>query len=107
MVEGMAAGGHSDAGTHLPHWLAEAGFGEINPGDRRAWWQGAELEHQANYAADVMESALGAMVELPGAPGKQQLRRGLADLRALADQPGAGLGWTIHKSRGTVLPLRF
>ena len=99
MVEGMAAAGRSDAGTHLPRWLAEAGFEDIDPGERAVWWQAAELERQANYAADVMESALGAMVELPGAPGEQRLRGGLADLRALADRPGGGLGWTIHKSR--------
>jgi ubiquinone/menaquinone biosynthesis C-methylase UbiE len=101
MVQGMAAGGHSDAGTHLPRWLEEAGFEEVDPGERRVWWQGAELARQANYAANVMESALTAMAELPGAPSERQLRRGLADLRELADQAGAGLGWTIHKSRGT------
>jgi ubiquinone/menaquinone biosynthesis C-methylase UbiE len=98
MVQGMAARGRSDAGTHLPRWLTEAGFGEVDPGERRVWWQGAELARQANYAADVMESALAAMVELPGAPSETQLRRGLADLRRLVDQPGSGLGWTIHKS---------
>jgi ubiquinone/menaquinone biosynthesis C-methylase UbiE len=101
MVQGMAARGRSDAGTHLPRWLSEAGFGEVDPGERRVWWEGAELERQANYAADVMESALGAMVELPGAPGEQQLRRGLAELRGLVDQPDSGLGWTIHKSHAT------
>jgi ubiquinone/menaquinone biosynthesis C-methylase UbiE len=99
MVQGMDAGGHSDAGTHLPGWLAEAGFGDVEPGERRVWWQGAELERQANYAADVMESALPAMAELPGAPSEDQLRSGLAALRGLAAHPGAGLGWTIHKSR--------
>jgi ubiquinone/menaquinone biosynthesis C-methylase UbiE len=99
MVQGMAARGRSDAGTHLPRWLAEAGFDEVDPGERRVWWQGAELARQANYAADVMQSALAAMVELPGAPSEPQLRRGLTDLRALVDRPGAGLGWTIHKSR--------
>jgi ubiquinone/menaquinone biosynthesis C-methylase UbiE len=99
MVQGMAAAGRSDAGTHLARWLADAGFDDVDPGERRPWWQGAELAHQASYAADVMESALGAMVELPGAPGEQQLRRGLADLRALADRPSAGLGWNIHKSQ--------
>jgi hypothetical protein len=48
-----------------------------------------------------MESALAAMVELPGAPGETQLRRGLADLRGLADRPGSGLGWIIHKSHAS------
>ncbi len=99
MVEGMAASGRSDAGTHLPRWLSEAGFSDVDPGERRVWWQGAELTRQANYAADVMESALPAMVELPGASSEQELRRGLADLRGLPDHPGAGLGWTIHKSQ--------
>jgi len=109
MVQGMGDRGRSDAGTQLPRWLVEAGFGEVDPGERRVWWKGAELKRQAHYAADVIESALGAMVELPGAPSEQQLRRGLADLRGLVDQPGSGLGWTIHKShacRGRRSPER-
>jgi ubiquinone/menaquinone biosynthesis C-methylase UbiE len=101
MVRGMDAAGRSDAGTHLPRWLAEAGFAEVDPGERAVWWQGAELERQANYAAKVMESALTAMAALPGAPTEAQLRRGLADVRALPGRPGAGLGWTIHKSRAS------
>jgi ubiquinone/menaquinone biosynthesis C-methylase UbiE len=104
MVKGMAAAGRSDAGTHLPRWLAEAGFAEIDPGERRVWWEGAELARQANYAADVIESALAAMLELTDAPSEQQLRRGLADLRGLIDQPGSGLGWTIHKSTARTAP---
>ena len=43
MVRGMAAAGWSDAGTRLPAWLAEAGFREIDPGERPFWWQGEEL----------------------------------------------------------------
>ena len=101
MVQGMAAAGRSDAGTHLARWLSEAGFDDIDPGERSVWWEGAELARQANYAAEVMESALAAMVELPGSPAEAQLRRGLADVRGLVDQPGAGLGWTIHKSHAT------
>src|SRR5215211_6378249 len=93
MVQGMAAAGRSDAGTHLPRWLSEAGFGEVDPGERRVWWEEAELARQANYAADVMESALTAMLELPDAPSEQQLRGGLADVRGLVNQPGSGLGW--------------
>jgi cyclopropane fatty-acyl-phospholipid synthase-like methyltransferase len=97
MVRGMAAAGWSDAGTRLPGWLREAGFRVVDEGERPFWWQGADLVSQASYAADVMESALDALAQLPGV-AEDQLRRGLRDLRSLADQPGAGLGWVVHKS---------
>jgi SAM-dependent methyltransferase len=97
MVRGMAAAGWSDAGTRLPGWLREAGFREVHEGERPLWWQGAELVSQASYAADVMESALDALAQLPGIT-EDELRRGLRDLRSFADQPGAGLGWVVHKS---------
>jgi ubiquinone/menaquinone biosynthesis C-methylase UbiE len=89
MVEGMAASGWSDAGTRLPGWLREAGFREVDPGERSFWWQGEDLSGQAHYAADVMESALA---------DEEEMRIGLEDLRGLADHPGAGLGWVLHKS---------
>jgi hypothetical protein len=44
-----------------------------------------------------MESALDAISQLPGVE-EEELRTGLEDLRGLASQPGAGLGWTLHKS---------
>jgi len=97
MVEGMAASGWSDAGTRLPRWLREAGFGDVDEGERAYWWQGEDLSHQANYAADVIESALDALAQQPGA-SEEELRTGLEDLRNLASHPGAGLGWTLHKS---------
>jgi SAM-dependent methyltransferase len=97
MVQGMAASGWSDAGTRLPGWLLEAGFSNVDEGPRSYWWQHEYLARQANYAADVIESALGALTELPGA-NEQELSKGLADLRGIADQPDAGLGWTLHKS---------
>jgi ubiquinone/menaquinone biosynthesis C-methylase UbiE len=93
MVEGMAVSGWSDAGTRLPGWLQEAGLREVDEGERSFWWQDDDLSGQANYAADVMESAL---AQQPDAD--QELRAGLADLRSLADHPGAGLGWVLHKS---------
>lgn len=97
MVRGMAASGWSDAGTRLPGWLREVGFREVDEGERMFWWQDQELSGQANYAADVMESALDALAQLPGAT-EGELRAGLKDLRSLARQPGAGLGWVLHKS---------
>jgi ubiquinone/menaquinone biosynthesis C-methylase UbiE len=97
MVQGMAASGWSDAGTRLPGWLREAGFGEIDEGERSFWWQDADLVSQAHYAADVMESALDALAALPGTSA-EELRAGLEDLRSLPGRPGAGLGWVLHKS---------
>jgi ubiquinone/menaquinone biosynthesis C-methylase UbiE len=97
MVAGMAAAGWSDAGTRLPGWLREAGFRDVDEGERSYWWQGDDLERQANYAADVVESAAPALAQLPGVTD-EELHTGLADLRDLPNHPGAGLGWTLHKS---------
>ena len=47
MVQGMGASGWSDAGTRLPGWLADAGFREIEAGERRFWFVDADLETQA------------------------------------------------------------
>jgi hypothetical protein len=44
-----------------------------------------------------VESAAPALVQLPGVT-EEELRTGLADLRDLPSHPGAGLGWTLHKS---------
>ena len=97
MVQGMAAAGWSDAGTRLPSWLEPAGFREIDPGERPYWWRGEELAAEAAYAADVIESALPALAQLPGTSA-DELREGLEDLRLLPTKPGAGLGWVVHKS---------
>jgi SAM-dependent methyltransferase len=99
MVGGMAASGWSDAGTRLPGWLREAGFREVDDGERPFWWQGEDIAAEAPYAADVIESALEALTRQPGVD-ESELRQGLADLRSLPDQPGAGLGWVVHKSTG-------
>ena len=97
MVRGMAAAGWSDAGTRLPAWLDEAGFRETDPGERPFWWHGEDLAGEAPYAADVIESALPALVQLPGT-SEEALRAGLEDLRGLPSRSGAGLGWVVHKS---------
>jgi hypothetical protein len=47
MVHGMATSGWSDAGTRLPGWLAEAGFCDIDEGERAYWWVGDDLASQA------------------------------------------------------------
>ena len=97
MVQGMAASGWSDAGTRLPDWLHEAGLREVDEGERPFSWRAEELAGQANYAADVIESALDSLPQLPGT-SREELRRGLADLRSLPSQPRASLGWVMHKS---------
>ena len=99
MVRGMDASGWSDAGTRLPEWLRESGFTDVVEGERPFWWRDEDLVGQANYAADVLESALTALAALPGAD-EEQLRLGLADLRSLPGRPAAGLGWVVHKSTG-------
>ena len=97
MVQGMAASGWSDAGTRLPGWLREAGLRSVDEGERPFWWRGEELAGQASYAADVIESALPALAQLPGTD-QEELRAGLRDLRSLPTQTDAGLGWVMHKS---------
>ena len=97
MVQGMAASGWSDAGTRLPSWLREAGFHDVDEGERPFWWEAEDLDVQARYAADVMESALPSLAQLPGV-SEEELRAGLDDLRRLPSTPGAGLGWVVHKS---------
>jgi 2-polyprenyl-3-methyl-5-hydroxy-6-metoxy-1,4-benzoquinol methylase len=97
MVQGMAASGWSDAGTRLPYWLHDAGFRDVNEGERPFSWRGEDLAGQANYAADVIESAFDSLAQLPGT-SREELRRGLDDLRSLPNQPGASLGWLMRKS---------
>jgi SAM-dependent methyltransferase len=100
MVGAMSAAGWSDAGTRLPGWLREAGFASVVEGERPFWWEGSELASEAQYAADVIESALDALKQLPGAD-EDELRDGLAHLRSLPARDGAGLGWVVHKSTAT------
>jgi ubiquinone/menaquinone biosynthesis C-methylase UbiE len=100
MVAAMSSSGWSDAGTRLPGWLRDAGFVDVDDGERPFWWQGSELAAEASYAADVIESAFEAMVHASGAD-EEELRAGLAELRALPTRAGAGLGWVVHKSTAT------
>ena len=97
MVGAMAASGWSDAGTRLPGWLREAGFRAVQDGKRPFLWEGEDLSAQADYAADVIESALPALAQLPGAT-EEELRTGVSDLRNLRNLADAGLGWVVHKS---------
>ena len=100
MVSAMGGAGWSDAGTRLPSWLREASFANVVDGERPFWWEGNELASEAPYAADVMESALDALKQVPGAD-EDELQAGLAHLRELPAHDGAGLGWVVHKSTAT------
>ena len=97
MAGAMSAAGWSDAGTRLPQWLRDAGFRDVDDGERPFWWEGDELASEAAYAGEVIESALDALTQVPGAE-EAQLREGLGDLRRLPSHAGAGLGWVVHKS---------
>ena len=96
----MDAAGRSDTGTHLAGWIAEAGFAEVDPGERRLDFTGDELARQADYAASVVESTLAALAEVSQATAAE-LGAGVAALRALPGIPGARFGWTLHKATAT------
>lgn len=100
MVAAMARAGWSDAGSRLPGWLRSCGFRDVADGRRPFWWEGEDLARQASYAADVMESALDALGAESG--DERLMLQGLADLRALPDDPAAGLGWEVHKATACV-----
>ena len=98
VARSMDATGRSDAGTHLAGWLADAGFTSVDPGERRLAYSGDDLLRQAAYAADVVESTLPALAEMPNISASQ-LEAGLAELRSLPATPDAALGWVVHKAR--------
>ncbi len=93
----MDAAGRSDAGSHVARWLGEAGFSDVDPGERRLAFSGDELVRQVDYAASVVESTLATLAESSQASAAE-LEAGVAALRALPTIPGAQLGWIVHKA---------
>lgn len=93
----MDASGRSDAGARVAGWLTEAGFASVDPGERRLAYSGDDLARQVPYVAAVVESTLPALVQMPDASASR-LDAGLADLRALPEQPNAAMGWVVHKA---------
>jgi hypothetical protein len=93
----MDSRGRSDAAARLEGWLVEAGFGSVDPGERRLAYSGDDLVRQVPYVAAVVESTLPSLGGTPDAR-VLPLEAGLADLRALPATPGAALGWTVHKA---------
>ena len=83
----MDAAGRSDTGTHLAGWIAEAGFAEVDPGERRLDFTGDELARQADYAASVVESTLAALAEVSQATAAE-LEAGVAGAPCASGDPG-------------------
>jgi ubiquinone/menaquinone biosynthesis C-methylase UbiE len=100
VVRAMDTTGRSDAGSRLSRWIAEAGFAEVDPGERRLAFSGDELLRQANYAASVVESTLAGLAETSRTTATE-LEAGVAALRALPTIPDARLGWILYKATAT------
>jgi ubiquinone/menaquinone biosynthesis C-methylase UbiE len=98
VARAMEPSGRSDAGTRLAGWLTDAGFTSVDPGERRLAYSGDALARQVPYVADVVESTLPSLAELPGASAAR-LEEGLAHLRALPATAGAAIGWVVHKAQ--------
>jgi ubiquinone/menaquinone biosynthesis C-methylase UbiE len=98
MAGAMEASGRSDAGSRLPGWLADAGFADIDPGERPCRYSGAELARQVGYVESVVDATLPELEQMEGASATE-LEAGAAHLRALPAIPDAALGWTFHKSQ--------
>jgi hypothetical protein len=92
----MEMHGRSDSGARLPGWLVEAGFGSVDPGERRFHYSADGVLRQVPYVAGVVESTLGTLLDAGGT--SEQLEAGLAELKALSRTPDAALGWIIHKA---------
>jgi SAM-dependent methyltransferase len=94
----MERTGRSDAGTRLEGWLIAAGFGAVDPGERRLLYTGPGLARQLPYLIAVVESTLAELAAASHAT-EAQLQTGVADVRALGATPGAALGRTVHKAK--------
>ena len=98
MAMAMETSGRSDAGSRLPGWLADAGFVDVDPGERPCRYAGAELARQVAYVESVVDATLPELAQLEGSSATE-LEAGAAHLRALPEIAGAAIGWTFHKSR--------
>lgn len=96
--QAMRAFGQDDAGTQLAGWLDDAGFADIDPGERLLSYRGAEVTPDARWLANAVEATIADVASLPGAPDEATLRQGLEELGALGDQPGHRIRYIIHKA---------
>ena len=102
LVDTFRAFGHSDAGTQLPIWLDQAGYQDIQPGERLFAYRGTETGPAARYIADVVEMTAEDMACIPGNADLDTLRLGARRLRELDSVPGARLSFVIHKAQARV-----
>ena len=93
----MDANGRSDTGRHLEEWLVEAGFGSVDPGERRLAYSNAALARQVPYVVAVVESTLAEVAAVSHAL-RAQLEAGVEALRALPAAPDGTLGWAVYKA---------
>jgi hypothetical protein len=93
----MEMNGRSDTGVHLGHWLVDAGFATVDPGERRLTYSGAALARQVPYVVAVVESTLAEVASASGA-SRSHLEAGVEALRTLPAKPGGALGWVVYKA---------
>jgi ubiquinone/menaquinone biosynthesis C-methylase UbiE len=96
--EAMRAFGQSDAGTQLWGWLDEAGFSNIDPGERLFSFRHPEVAPWARYLADVVEATVSDIASVATTADEETLRRGVGELRA---GTAHSIRCAIHKARAT------
>ncbi|MFZ0042783.1 MAG: hypothetical protein WAK93_15845 [Solirubrobacteraceae bacterium] len=96
--EAMRAYGQSDPGTQLWGWLDEAGFSNIDPGERLFSFRHSEVDPLARYLADVVEATVSDIASAATTADEETLRRGVRDLRA---GTAHSMRCLIHKARAT------
>lgn len=96
--QGMDATGRCDAGTRLEGWLKDAGFAAVAVLPCAFDYRGGALPRQVDYLLGFIESAIPALLELPGMASEAVLRQGAADFRAIAAVPTGRIRMTVHKA---------
>jgi ubiquinone/menaquinone biosynthesis C-methylase UbiE len=105
VARAMDANGRSDAGARLEKWLVDAGFGSVDPGERRLAYSTDDLVRQVPYVAAVVESTLATRLDA-GDTSAADLKAALDELKTLPDTPHAALGWVVHKAHARATSSR-
>jgi ubiquinone/menaquinone biosynthesis C-methylase UbiE len=96
--QAMRTFGQEDAGPRLRGWLEEAGFTDVDPGERLFSFHGAEVTRNAHWMTDGAQATITDIAALPDTPDEATLQRGLDELRALGDSPEAELSYVVNKA---------